>query len=236
MSLLLRALLALLWFVLACLYGLADALVRGRDLSSGHRFSQVLSWGCLRILGLPVEIRGLEHLTAHQPCVYVANHQSHLDALFYGRVYPPRTLLIGKKEVLWIPFFGIMFAAMGNLLIDRKNRDAALAQMEKALGAMRDREASIWVFPEGSRAPGKEMLPFKKGAFRLAIASGRPLVPMVMEPLGRRLDARRWFLAPGPLRLRILEPVDPTPYPPERVDELIAEVRARMEAARAEWL
>lgn len=234
MSLLLRGLPALLWFVGACLVGLVDALLRGRDLSSGHRFARLASGGCLRILGLRVEPRGLEHLTAHQPCVYVANHQSYVDVLFYGRVYPPRTLLIAKKQVLWIPFFGIMYAAMGNLLIDRTQRDAALAQMERALEAMTDKAASIWIFPEGKRARSPEMLPFKKGAFRLAITSGRPIVPLVMEPLAPRLHVGRLHLVPGPVALRILEPVDPTPYPPERVEDLIAEVRSRMEAARRE--
>lgn len=232
MSLLLRALPCGLWFVAACLFGLVDALFRGRDLSSGHRFARLCSWGCLKILGLRTQTEGHEHLTAHQPCVYVANHQSYLDVLFYGRLYPPRTLLIAKKQVLWIPFFGVMYAAMGNLLIDRTKRDAALAQMERALTAMREKDASIWVFPEGKRSRTEDMLPFKKGAFRLAIASGRPIVPLVMEPLKPHLDVRRLHLAPGSVRLRILEPVDPTPYPPERVDDLIAEVRARMEAAR----
>lgn len=234
MRLLLRGVPAALWFVACCAYGFVDALVRGGDLSSGHRFARLCSRGAQALLGVRVDVRGLEHLEAYQPCVYVANHQSHLDVLFHGAVFPPRTLVIAKKQVLWIPFFGVMFAAGRHLVLDRARRDAALVQMGRALEAMQQRGASIWLFPEGTRGKGTGMLPFKKGAFRLAIASGRPLVPLVLGRLSDRVDVRRLHLSPGRLELRVLEPVDPTPYPPESVDELIAEVRRRMVEAWTE--
>ena len=222
------------WLVACCLATFVEAPFRRGDLSGGHRFARRFSRGCLWGMGLHLDVQGLEHLESAQPCVYVANHQSNLDVLFHGRVYPPRTLVVGKREIAWIPFFGLMFWITGNLLLDRRRRDSALAQMDKGLEAMRERGASIWVFPEGTRGRSEEMLPFKKGAFRLAMAAGRPLVPVVLGRVADRVDVRRLHLSPGRLGLRILEPVDPAPYLPDRLDDLVAEVRRRMDQARRE--
>jgi 1-acyl-sn-glycerol-3-phosphate acyltransferase len=83
--------------------------------------------------------------------------------------------------------------------------------------------------PEGHRNRGAELLPFKTGAFRLALAAGVPIVPIVAEPLGVIADTERRLARPGVLRVSILEPIRPTPGSTRAVGELAALTRERMQ-------
>ena len=116
--------------------------------------------------------------------------------------FPDSTVIIGKKEIRHIPIFGWLFRATGNILIDRQ--DAAKARTSIAEAARRiQREGwRVWMAPEGHRNQGPEMLPFKKGAFHLAIAAQVPVVPFVVGPLAAVLDARRLLLRPGRIRVK----------------------------------
>src|SRR4051812_8086028 len=106
----LRIPLIALWLVFCCTLGLFGCLVRWGDLNLDRDFGRLFAWGALRLGNLKVTVEGLEHLEAHQPCIYVANHQSGIDMFSFGQVYPSRTIVIGKKELRWIPFFGLFFA------------------------------------------------------------------------------------------------------------------------------
>src|SRR5579862_4324616 len=122
-----RALLAALWFLASSAVGLAMALVRWGDPSNGYRFGRLCAWGTLRLLRLRVQVEGAERLYSSQPCIYVANHQHNMDLFTFGSMYPPRTVVIGKKEIMRIPVFGLMFKAMGNILLDRERHHSAVS-------------------------------------------------------------------------------------------------------------
>ena len=226
-----RALAAGAWFVFSCLVGFVLTLVRWRDASNAHRFARFLSWGGVRALGIQVHVVGEENLLAAQPCVYVANHQSVVDILVLGGIYPPRTLVTGKKELLWIPVFGPMFYAMGNILLDRGRKTSAVAALGKAAERMRKERVSVWVFPEGHRNAERPMLPFKKGAFHLALQARVPVVPIVCGQHGRFLDSKRREARPGVVEVRVLEPIRTEGMPPHAVTSLLHETRRRMEEA-----
>jgi 1-acyl-sn-glycerol-3-phosphate acyltransferase len=83
--------------------------------------------------------------------------------------------------------------------------------------------------PEGHRNAGGELLPFKTGAFRLALAARVPVVPIVAEPLGVIADTERRLARPGVLRVRVLDPVSTDTPEPRTVSELAATVRSRMQ-------
>lgn len=91
--------------------------------------------------------------------------------------------MIGKKELKWIPFFGYFFWGAGNMMIDRQKRSKAFAGLAQAAQEIKRRAVSIWVFPAGTRHPsGTGMLPFKRGAFYLAVEAQIPIVPVVVLP------------------------------------------------------
>src|ERR1700676_4764995 len=68
-----------------------------------------------KITGFRIELQGGEHLEAIKPCVYVENHQRGLDLITFGSMFPNSTVGVGKKEIKYIPFFGIVFVMSGNV-------------------------------------------------------------------------------------------------------------------------
>jgi 1-acyl-sn-glycerol-3-phosphate acyltransferase len=222
-------------FVMAGAYGLAIALTRRDRSHVAVDYARVLSRLTRAALGLHLHVVGREHLESHQPCVILANHQSNLDIPIFGALLPERTVVVAKKEIVRIPFVGWLAVKTGNLLIDRSDREQAVGQLQSAAAEMRRRRVSVWVFPEGTRGrePGR-LLPFKKGAFRLALAAGVPLVPIVLEPLRPKVDFRRGRLRPGTLEIRILEPIAVDGLAEDDLEPLMELIRGRMAAALRE--
>lgn len=231
-----RSLLAWLWFMICCIAVLFAIPFRWRDASLGAVLASMSSWGSLKLAGFSVSIEHQERLYLHQPCVYVCNHQSNFDVFIIGSVYPYRTIVVAKKSITYIPIFGFLYLGMGNLGIKRTDRANALAGFEAARREIRARKLSVMVFPEGHRDYGaKTMLPFKRGAFHLAVAAQVPIVPIVastyMDPRTKRpfLGARRH------VHIRVLEPVSVEGFTAARSDiaRLMTAVRSSMEATRS---
>jgi 1-acyl-sn-glycerol-3-phosphate acyltransferase len=152
-----------------------------------------------------------------------------LDVVTFGSIFPERTVSAGKREIGRIPIFGWFYRLSGNLVIDRSNPRGARDSLEEAARTIREENVSVWFMPEGHRSPGPQLLPFKTGAFRLALAARVPVVPIVAEPLSVIADTARRLARPGVLRITVLEPV-PTDTPdPRSFAELAATVRSRMQ-------
>ena len=218
-----------IWLVLCCCVGLVVALFRWGDPDLDRDFARVYSWGSLKIAGIQVEVRGREHLEKIVPAVYLANHQSGIDMSTLGTVYPSRTVLIGKKEVRWIPFFGLFFMASGNILIDRKNRSGAIAALDEAVSQMRRRNVAIWIFPEGTRnRQGHGILPLKKGAFHVAIQSGAPIIPIVSSTLTPVVSWKHKRFPGGKVKVQVLPPIPTQGLQLSDVDALADKVRQQM--------
>jgi 1-acyl-sn-glycerol-3-phosphate acyltransferase len=229
----LRLLLTVLGFLVSTVYGIGIAVVR-RDRSRVARdYARVLARLTQRPLGVEqVEIVGEENLYRERPCVYIANHQSTLDVPVLASVYPDGAVVIAKKEVRKIPLFGWLFDATGNILIDRADRKQAVGALKAVTDEMQRRNVSVWIFPEGTRGrqPG-ELLPFKKGAFQMAIAAQCPLVPVVMSPLQPVVDTRGRRIRPGRMEVHVLEPIPTRGLTQADLDTLLADARGQMQAA-----
>jgi 1-acyl-sn-glycerol-3-phosphate acyltransferase len=169
-------------------------------------FARALSWGGLALLGIRVKVEGRENLPA-SPAVYLGNHQSNFDILVMGRVYPRHTVVIGKKELRKVPLFGTFFAATGNILIDRSDKQQSITGLDEAVAALRERRENIWVFPEGTRQRGRGLGTFKKGAFHMAVEAGVPVVPVLASSLENVLDVENRSVLGGRLVIRILPPI-----------------------------
>lgn len=87
---------------------------------------------------------------------------------------PPNTVSVGKKSLKWIPLFGLFFGISGNIYIDRSDRKQAINSFNEAIPRIKSNKLNIWLFPEGTRGDSKALLPFKKGAFHLAIDAQVP--------------------------------------------------------------
>lgn len=199
------------WTMFCAGVGTIWALFRWKSPHYNHEMGLLLGGGAMRLMGIRLEIEGYEQLHRHQPCVYILNHQSMLDGLSFAALFPRATVVIAKTGVGWIPFFGLLYRAGGNILINRKNRAHSLKGLNRAAGRMRTRGYSILIFPEGTRNSTHygSLLPFKKGAFYVAKTAHVPLVPVLCEPHRHVVDFQRGLLFGGPLRIKVLPPIDP---------------------------
>ncbi|WP_296231202.1 1-acylglycerol-3-phosphate O-acyltransferase [uncultured Pseudomonas sp.] len=188
----LRMLLMGVHFILAGLLGLLLGLCRPFNPDNSRLCARLYSLPalCLLRLKLKTDVRPL--LEHQRSCVIIANHQSNFDLYVLGRVVPERTVSIGKKSLKWVPFFGQLYWLAGNVLIDRSNAVAAKRAMLTTTETLRNRDTSIWVFPEGTRNLGRGLLPFKKGAFQMAIAAGVPIIPVCVSNYSQSMRLNRW--------------------------------------------
>lgn len=230
-----RLVLMLLWLVFSSLVALPLALVRWKNPSNNRLFGDIYGPVARKILSIETEVEGWEHMTAHQPCIFVVNHQSGADMAILEQVYPKRTLLIGKKELLYIPVWGLMYVAFGNILINRQNRHQAVSGLNVAVDTLKRRGLSIFIFPEGTRnASGIGLLPFKKGAFHMAIAAQVPIVPVVCSSLAKVINFQRRYARPGKIYVRALPPIQTAGKTSKQIEAVMNETRDQMIAALAE--
>lgn len=121
-------------------------------------------------------------LNTTRPAVFIGNHQTELDVLMLGAIFPKYCSVTAKAQLKNVPFLGWFMSLSGTIFIDRKNSKDARSAMDGAATEIKTKRQSVYMFPEGTRSYTKEptLLPFKKGAFHLAVQSGVPIVPVVV--------------------------------------------------------
>ncbi|HEX6127249.1 MAG TPA: lysophospholipid acyltransferase family protein [Pyrinomonadaceae bacterium] len=167
-------------------------------------------WGAktwLRACGARVKVRGLENLEDGRSYVFASNHRSYLDTAALFRYAGKRIGLVAKKELLKVPVLGQGMSFVNVIAIDRSNPERALASMEKARQVMQA-GYSFGVFVEGTRAMPGELLPFKKGAFHLALQTDAPVVPVAIKNTDRMMGKRTGVAYPGEIEITLLKPVE----------------------------
>jgi 1-acyl-sn-glycerol-3-phosphate acyltransferase len=194
-------------------------------------YGRVFCRGLVRLMRWDVVVDNRELVDRTRPCVIVANHQSFADVVTFGSIFPRRTVSAGKREIGRIPVFGWFYRLSGNLIIDREHARAAHDSLAAAARTMQQENLTVWFMPEGHRNPGPQLLPFKSGAFRLALAAGVPVLPIVAAPLTRIVDMRRRLARPGRLDVRVLDPVSTEGLQSRDLPELAERVRAAMQSA-----
>jgi len=186
------------------------------------------NWGArnwLRLSGVKVRVSGREHLDPDQPYVFVSNHFSYLDAAplfaFTGRPMGA----IAKKELLKAPILGYAMGFVNVIAIDRSNRERAVETIKDATDRLRS-GVSFMVCPEGTRAQPGEMLPFKKGAFHMAVEAGVPIVPIALKNSDVLMGKGSGEAWPGTIDMVMMPPVS-TDWvkTDEDLDELVQRVQ-----------
>lgn len=158
-----------------------------------------------KLLGLTVEVRIPDSVKNLSPVVYICNHQNSYDIFTVSNAVMPGTVSVGKKSLKWIPFFGQMYWLTGNILIDRKNTNKAMNTIALTATKIREKQLSVWLFPEGTRSNGRGLLPFKTGAFRTALQANVPIVPICTSDMHDKIHLNRWNN--GKLIIEFLEPI-----------------------------
>ncbi len=191
----------------------------------GNHFGHVAGRACLWAAGVRVDPAAAAATSLRRPAIYVSNHVSILDIFVGIWLAPLDTCGVGKKEVIWYPFFGQLYWLSGHLRIDRGHRERAIEGMRETAERMRAWGLGAWIWPEGTRSADGRLLPFKKGFAHLALATKLPIVPVVVENAHHRWPKTRLEITPGPLTVRVLPSIDTTGWTLDGLDAHIAEVR-----------
>jgi 1-acyl-sn-glycerol-3-phosphate acyltransferase len=135
----------------------------------------------LRIPPVKVAVTGSENVDPDQRYVVVSNHLSLYDIPLLSSALPVKGRFLSKQEVFRIPLLGRARRTIGIIEINRASGSSSRKAIVNGVRVGAERGYSFLVFPEGTRSVTGEPLPFKKGAFRIAIDAGLPLLPVVIE-------------------------------------------------------
>ncbi|MES2124472.1 MAG: lysophospholipid acyltransferase family protein [Gemmatimonadota bacterium] len=172
-------------------------------------------------------VRGTPPANPRLPYIVVANHESFSDILLLCHL-PWEMKWLSKVELMRIPVLGWTMWMANDIPVKR----GRAASAREAIAACRTRLAqhcSVMMFPEGTRSLTEELLPFKDGAFRLAIDAGVPVLPLAIHGTRDAIAKHDWRINPATAIVQILEPVSSEG---KTTAALKQEVRERIEAAR----
>ena len=170
------------------------------------------------------------------PYVMVSNHESFVDMLLISHLKIEMKWL-SKEAILKIPLVGWMMKMSGDVSLVRGDPSSGAAAL-KVCETWLDRKMSVMIFPEGTRSLDGEIRAFKDGAFRLAITTGTPILPMAVHGTRSALRKHDWRMGNTKAEVRVLEPIstegmteEDIPVLRERVRDLIVAEVAKMGAA-----
>jgi 1-acyl-sn-glycerol-3-phosphate acyltransferase len=175
---------------------------------------------------------GVRITDPRRPYVAVSNHESYADIFLISHL-PWEMKWLSKEEVFRIPFMGWMMRMAGDIGVKR----GQAASRAHALEQIRDRlrkGVSVMVFPEGTRSPTDEMLPFREGAFRAAIEAGAPILPIVVAGTRHAMARGSLVFNNATAEARVLEPIETAGMTMKDMPRLRNEVRQRIQEARTQ--
>jgi 1-acyl-sn-glycerol-3-phosphate acyltransferase len=178
-----------------------------------------------------VELDGLENIDRKRPQIFVANHSGLHDILSLSAHLPIQFRWIAKKTLFSVPFMGWHMGRAGYIAIDRENPRQAAKSIIDAANVIRNGVNAI-AFPEGTRSRTGGLGTFHSGAFALALRTGVPLIPIVLEGSYRVIMPKTLQVNPGTIiRIRICPPIDLSAYAQSDKRRLMDEVSGIMDAA-----
>lgn len=164
-----------------------------------------------------------------RPYVVVANHESFVDILLICHV-PMEMKWMSKSEFFKIPMLGWAMRLAGDIRLDRNDKKSgarALAECRDRL----DKKVSVMIFPEGTRSKTGELGEFKDGAFRVAIQSGVPILPLAVLGTRDALIKHDWRFGYSRAEVRVLDPIPTDGLTKADVESLRDRTRAVIAAA-----
>ncbi|WP_407685787.1 HAD-IB family hydrolase [Mycobacterium sp. HUMS_1102779] len=193
-------------------------------------FSQVL----LATTGVQMNVIGRENLTAQRPAVFIFNHRNQVDPVMVGALVRDNWTAVGKKELAKDPIMGTIGKAMDAAFIDRDDPSAAVESLHQ-IEELARKGLSVVIAPEGTRVDTTEVGPFKKGAFRIAMSVGIPIVPIVIRNAEVVAARNSTTINPGTVDVAVFPPIPVDDWTVETLPERIAAVRRLYLDTLADW-
>ncbi len=193
-------------------------------------FSQLV----LATTGVHLNVIGEENLTAQRPAVFIYNHRNQVDPVIAGSLVKDNWVAVAKKELQKNPIMALLGWTLDGVFIDRDDQTAAVETMRTVEDRAKN-GLSILMAPEGTRLDTTEVGPFKKGPFRLAMAAGIPIVPIVIRNAEIVAARNSATINPGTVDVAVFPPIPVQDWTLDTLPEHIAEVRQLYLDALANW-
>jgi putative phosphoserine phosphatase/1-acylglycerol-3-phosphate O-acyltransferase len=188
----------------------------------------------LALSGVKLNVIGAENLTAQRPAVFLFNHRNNFDVFIVAALIKDNWTGVAKKELERNPLFGPLGKLMDAAFVDRADTEAALAALQPVEEAAR-KGLSIVIAPEGTRLDTTTVGPFKKGAFRIAMATGLPVVPIVIRNSDSVAGRNATTLHPGTVDVAVLPPVSVQDWTVANLRDKIEQIRGNYLELLADW-
>lgn len=178
-----------------------------------------------KVLGVQVEVKGLEYIDHCQNYVFMANHLSFLDGplLFWAIPQPVRVIL--KKEIFRIPFVGLGMNMVGFVPVDRRGVKGGKQAIQRAAQMMKEKGYSFLIFPEGTRSRDGQLQAFRRGGFFLALESGASIIPITIKGTFELMPRGSFFCRPGEIEVYFHPPISVEGFNFSNLPKLIDLVR-----------
>lgn len=178
-----------------------------------------------RILGIKVEVSGLDRIDPRTALIFMPNHISFLDGPLLEMLIPGAARVVLKKSVLRLPVVGLGMRHVGFVPVDRKSAEGGKKSIAWASSLMRERGYSFLIFPEGTRSRDGRLQAFRRGGFFLALASGAPIVPVTIRGTFELMPKGQKYARSGAVRVAFHDPIPVRGYTVETMAGLMDRVR-----------
>ena len=166
---------------------------------------RIFKYLAMATMGITFEVQDPDGVLDNvRPAVIIGNHQAEFDLIMLGSMFPKNCSVTAKSSLKKVPFLGWFMTLSKAVFIERANSKGARAAMKGAVEQMKTRRQSVYIFPEGTRSYTQEptLLPFKKGAFHLAVEAGAPIVPCVVANYSHLIWLKGLILRPGKIPVK----------------------------------
>jgi 1-acyl-sn-glycerol-3-phosphate acyltransferase len=190
----------------------------------------------LWLCGIRLDIGGTRHILQGRAAVYAVNHTSNVEPpLVFAALRDlfPHLRILYKAELRKLPVLVRAFDLAGFIPLERGNRDQSLPAIDRAADALRA-GSSFLIFPEGTRSPTGELLPFKKGGFIMAIKAQAPVVPVAIRGARNAMRKGSPIIRPVRVSIQFAPAMDTAGLALEDRDALVVNVRAAVARMLAE--
>ncbi|MDM4141913.1 HAD-IB family hydrolase/lysophospholipid acyltransferase family protein [Mycobacterium sp. FLAC0960] len=212
----------------------AMGVLTGSRRRGANFFTSIFSNTVLATTGVHLNVVGKENLTAQRPAVFIYNHRNQVDPVIAGALVNDNWVAVAKKELQKNPIMALLGKALDGVFIDRDDSASALETMRTVEDRAKN-GLSIVMAPEGTRLDTTEVGPFKKGPFRLAMAAGIPIVPIVIRNAELVAARNSTVINPGTVDVAVFPPISVQDWTLHTLSDRIAEVRQLYLDTLANW-
>ncbi len=214
--------------------GVAVGVLSGRRRAGVDFFVKRWTDAMFGSVGVSFDVQGEENLWSRRPAVFIFNHRNNMDIMMAGKLVERDFTSVGKKEAEANPLSAVLAKLIDAVFIDRDDTQGAIEAMRPIQEAV-GKGLSLIISPEGTRSETGELGPFKKGPFRLAMAAGVPIVPIVFRNADEVASRNAQFMRPGKVEAVILPPVPTDAWTVEDLPGHIEGIRNAYIDTLANW-